>query len=251
MPQIYGNWKILAPDGELLFVEKKRRADWYLDRNLADIVGKCTIKLKFEPKSRRNVDDLFSLTEKENKCVCCGTEDLSVLTKHHIVPSEYRKFFPLKIKSRNSHDIVVICRDCHNKYEEIYASAKRQQISEMFNIPLNDNKPHNIIKCVGDAKIIMKYGEYLPLTRYIMLIDRFALLSGIKTPVMNDLIDYVEKWEGWKPPSHAELVMKQVNSNDDTLFEFVKMWRKDFIDNMDPKFMPKYWSIDRDLLAFQ
>ena len=31
------------------------------------------------------------------------------------------------------------------------------------------------------------------------------------------------------------------------LYDFVKKWRKHFVDNMNPQFLPKYWSINSPL----
>jgi hypothetical protein len=246
--KIYGNWKILAPDGELLSLDLKKRADWYLDRGLAELVDDFTIKLNFEPKSRKNREDLYSLTVKENKCVCCGTTELDVLTKHHIVPSEYRKLFPVEIKSRNSHDIVAICRECHNEYEETHANNKRQEIAIKYNIPLNRSKyDNNIIRCVGVGHVILKHGDVVPKERYDELYNNFCEMSGIKSPSISDIENYVETNKNWNPPIHAELVMKELDTHE-KIQDFVKMWRKDFIDTMKPKYMPAYWSVDRDLI---
>jgi hypothetical protein len=244
--KLYGNWKILAPDGELLSIELKKRADWYLNKNLAEKVDDFTIRLNFEPKARKSSDDLYDLSFKENKCVCCGTTDLELLTKHHVVPSEYRKLFPVEIKSRNSHDIIPICRKCHDEYELTYANIKRQEIAEKYNIPLTIKYSTDIPKCVSIGNVILKHVDDLPKTRYEELYQKFCHLSGINNPTTFDIENYIEKNKDWSPPRHADLVMEKINT-EDKLYEFVKMWRKDFIDNMKPKYMPKYWSVDRKI----
>lgn len=44
--------------------------------------------------------------------------------------------------------------------------------------------------------------------------------------------------------SHGLKVFERVHS-EGKLLEFEEMWRKHFVDKMDPKFLPKSWSIDR------
>ena len=72
-------------------------------------------RLNFEPNGHIDTNDAFSFENRENKCVKCGPEES--LCSHHVVPKVYRRWFPNEYKDRNSHDIVVMCRDCHSDYE--------------------------------------------------------------------------------------------------------------------------------------
>lgn len=51
---VYENCKMVAPDGELLSNCDAKKAQWYIDRGLADKIldTPLTIKLKFEPNGR-------------------------------------------------------------------------------------------------------------------------------------------------------------------------------------------------------
>lgn len=241
--KIYGNYKVLAPDGELLNLVLEKRIKWYLDRNLADIVDDKTIKLKFEPKSRKK--DNYVISVKENKCVVCGETKLEVLTKHHIVPSEYRKLFPIELKSRNSHDIVAICQDCHNEYEINYAKNLRLFIADKYNVPLSKNNLNDpIVRAKKIAYIFIKHFNVIPIKRKNYLINEFIKYTDMKSPTLNDFKNYINAYSDYKPTNHAEIIIDILKENND-FFDFIKMWRKHFIDSMMPKYMPKYWSINR------
>ena len=81
--KIYGNCQVLSPEGILMFRCDQKKANWYLNRDLADPINNdpLVIKLKFEPKGLGNHAKPFGLTEMVNKCVNCGSEEF--LTKHH------------------------------------------------------------------------------------------------------------------------------------------------------------------------
>lgn len=80
---LYGNWEVQAPDGTILFLALQERADWYLERGLAVAVGDNKIRLNFEPKGKRDPNDLYSISAKSNNCVVCNDSDIIILTKHH------------------------------------------------------------------------------------------------------------------------------------------------------------------------
>ena len=51
---VYENCKMLAPDGVCLSNTDRKKANWYVDKNLAVVVNEdpFTIKLNFEPSNR-------------------------------------------------------------------------------------------------------------------------------------------------------------------------------------------------------
>lgn len=53
----------------------------------------------------------YELELKDNVCVRCGASEH--LSRFHVVPHTYRKYFPLHLKSHSQHDVVVLCVDCH------------------------------------------------------------------------------------------------------------------------------------------
>jgi hypothetical protein len=52
--QVYENCKMVAPDGEILSNCDFKKANWYVERELAEVISNdpYTIKLRFEPNGR-------------------------------------------------------------------------------------------------------------------------------------------------------------------------------------------------------
>ena len=49
---MYDNISMLCPQQEKLCTISQRKANWYVDKQLAHWINECTIQLKFEPKNR-------------------------------------------------------------------------------------------------------------------------------------------------------------------------------------------------------
>lgn len=108
----------------------------YVNRNLANLIDDDppSIQLLFEPKGRpEDEDNDFYIQSKKNICVGCG-EGKHYL-RYRIIPSCYRMHFPEHLKSHRSHDIVLLCVDCH---EIAHAAAEKykRHIADEFGIPL-------------------------------------------------------------------------------------------------------------------
>lgn len=96
-----GNCCILDPTGNLLGRCSRKRADWYVKRELGDIVnehgeilpketlGIVSIRLRFSPQNVAEPTHELVLQESNNCCVVCASN--SLLTRHHIFPLCYRK----------------------------------------------------------------------------------------------------------------------------------------------------------------
>lgn len=108
----------------------------YLRRGLAKIIENdpLAIMLLFEPKGRpEDEDNVFYIQSKKNMCVGCGEKNHYL--RYRIIPSCYRVHFPERLKSHRSHDIVLLCVDCH---EIAHAAAEKykRQIASEFKVPL-------------------------------------------------------------------------------------------------------------------
>lgn len=110
----YDNCLLEAPDGELLCTIDRRKASWYLHQNLGTQISDnpLTVRLNFEPAGRA-VGDVgrYYQKPKENRCVVCGRRDAYI--RKNVVPREYRKHFPVVMKSHTCHDILLLCPNCH------------------------------------------------------------------------------------------------------------------------------------------
>ncbi|KAH7862090.1 hypothetical protein Vadar_034668 [Vaccinium darrowii] len=133
---VYHNCRIYANDGRLLCYCDRRKLEWYLHRDLAKLVEEDppAIMLLFEPKGRpEDEGNDFYIQSKKNICVGCGEGNHYL--RYRIIPSCYRMHFPEHLKSHRSHDIVLLCVDCH---EVAHAAAEKykRQIATEFGIPL-------------------------------------------------------------------------------------------------------------------
>jgi len=61
------------------------------------------------------------------------------LTRHHVIPREYRQWFPAHMKRHNSHDIVLMCLPCHNKYELTAAAQFKRELEKLYCSPNNSS----------------------------------------------------------------------------------------------------------------
>ncbi|XP_050206429.1 protein RRP6-like 3 isoform X2 [Mercurialis annua] len=133
---VYHNCRIYANDGRLLCYCDQRKLEWYIDRKLAKLLDENppAIMLLFEPKGRpEDEGNDFYIQSKKNICVGCG--EGSHYLRYRIIPSCYRMHFPEHLKSHRSHDIVLLCVDCH---EVAHAAAEKykRHVAVEFGIPL-------------------------------------------------------------------------------------------------------------------
>ncbi|KAL8144644.1 hypothetical protein AgCh_003001 [Apium graveolens] len=132
----YHNCRIYANDGRLLCYCDRRKLEWYLRRDLAKLVDDdpLAVMLLFEPKGGPEDDDNdFYVQSKKNICVGCGEENHYL--RYRVIPSCYRVHFPEHLKSHRSHDIVLVCVDCHEIAHSAAEKYKRIVAAE-FGIPL-------------------------------------------------------------------------------------------------------------------
>lgn len=250
--KIYENCRVESPSGNLMFLAKAKRAHWYLDRNLAKLISKdpLTIRLNFEPKGEgyANNNDDYYLNEKNNRCVVCNSNEIELLTRHHIVPYEYRKHFPIKIKSRSSHDIVPICIEHHTKYENDHAVYLKDYFAEIFNAPRKLSKKQIALKkAYSYANALVLNWKKINSERFEEMIE---FIEEITEEPLNDKklkkLANINFNEEFQKKSHGKIVVSNFKND---LQYFVELWRSHFILTMQPEFMHKGWSIKRDIYS--
>jgi len=244
---LYDNCRLLSPEGILLALIDAKRAKWYIKKELAILESEdpYTIRLKFEPSNSTNREDVFYLTPRKNQCVVCGTT--TNLTRHHVVPQSFRKHFEPQIKSRSSHDVLAVCRKCHDDYN-VYEAEFRKILAKRYGAPSfqSEGEPHLERKYASAAR---------------------ALLAKHKLPVSREdelfelLIEFLDRW-----PEEEDLQRIATSSNPylragcKTVSEYIvgklsleelnslaKEWRNHFVETMKPKYLPLEWSIERNL----
>lgn len=98
----------MSPEGFLMCYIGRKRANWYLDRNLARKNSEKEIQLLFKPNGLGHYYDKERNIPVKNHCVVCGCNDISKLSKHHTIPECFRKHFPLRWKSYRSHEVLFL-----------------------------------------------------------------------------------------------------------------------------------------------
>jgi exonuclease 3'-5' domain-containing protein 2 len=243
---IYGNCKVLAPDGELMFRCFEKRAYWYLDRNLATIEDDdpLTIRLTFEPNGRGQKEEHLK-SIRENKCVVCGNNDLSVLTKHHLIPYEYRRYFPDELKSHNSSYVIPICVNCHENYEHNFAIHLKNKIAQEYNASKNGktNERHHAEKYII---ALMKHRNKMPSERiahlHTLLIEAMADAgvnidhNDLDDETLENYLEFFHSNDETVDNRHGKIVADKCKD----LNAFSKRWVDHFIRSMKPQFMPDF-----------
>lgn len=242
--KLYGNCQVISPDGHLMFRCDNKKANWYISRELAYIVNKTplTIKLKFEPRGLGNHNKTFGLSLMSNKCVNCGTEDY--LSRHHVVPHCYRKHFPLNMKSHNFHDVLSLCIPCHTLYER-KADMLKLSLANEYNAPINgiiDLSTKGEIKAIKNCNTLLKDINGIPDERIKEIKKELCEYLG-RDFTYEDLIS-ISKSKYKLLKTHGEIVVSKISNIQD----FIKIWRKHFIDNNECLFLPENWNIENIII---
>lgn len=241
--KIYGNYQVLSPDGHLMFRCDEKKANWYIKRNLAEIISNdpLIVKLKFQPKGLGNHNKKYGLSVIENICVVCGSDEF--LTRHHVVPTCYRKFFPLEKKSHNFHDVLSLCAECHENYEK-FAFEYKLELADKYNAPINgelfDNKDILKIKKMSTCLIDDNIYRSIPKRRILEIKKEIKSYFSWKTLSKKRLMKIMDSEIKIYNRTHGEIVISKVKDID----QFIIDWRNHFIKHNDCKFLPKNWSID-------
>ncbi|KAL4231962.1 Exonuclease 3'-5' domain-containing protein 2 [Mactra antiquata] len=249
---LYHNCQLLAPDDTMLTLCDIRKVDWYLSKGLAVKVSDdpVCIKLKFEPKKQPGSDRDYYLQEKENICVVCGaTEDY---VRKIVVPKEYRKYFPTILKDHSSHDVLLLCINCHLKCAD-YEMELRQMLAMECNAPLDSGKDskrrwdQDLAKVVSAAKALLKCKDQIPEKRVHELeetVKRFYGVQSLPIDLLHQAMAMEPKINNAKFVPHGKKVVEYYMNKHGGLLEFEKMWRQHFVDIMQPKHLPYLWSIE-------
>lgn len=245
---LYGNCRVQNPEGTHIFNCGTKKSNWYLKRKLADVIQEAPliIRLKFTPNGFGHANDNFYLQERQNICVCCGSN--SQLTKHHVVPLCYRRFFPEALKNHSAHDILPLCIACHEKYETFADKFKSALLIE-FNIDkLSNAMAVNVEhkKVCLYASALLRYKDTIPDKRYNKMMDVIRKYYGRNEITSDDLnkastIEYNTLRPDYIP--EGKLVVDAITD----IEAFVKRWRQHFVVSMEPNHMPQYWSVDRPI----
>ena len=246
----YGNMKMIAPDGTVMCLMNEIKRNWYVSRNLATInENGHDFTLNFQPKGY-GINEKLLDKEKINQCVVCGKDDFDDLSKHHIVPYRFMKFLPEELKSRNGLHIVQLCFEHHSLYNDEFEFEFEKELFQTYGIGVihsqqlqrrnHGSNKHSILKFVG---VLIKYADKIPEDRRLEMEKSISsVYPNIELSKKNLLKIFKQEkitYANAYPKKEKEIYIKKLIEaigDYDLLF---KLWRTNFIENMNPKFLPE------------
>jgi hypothetical protein len=270
---VYGNWKMLSPEGTLMCRLSDKKANWYIDRELAERVDgeEKTIRLTFTPNGIGDTNE-YMLEDKASLCVVCGARH--DLTFHHVVPHGYRKHFPIEWKSHSSHDNLLVCERCHHLYERsAWELKKRLQIAYAPIAPSDKEARIARNKAVRAAfalvRDILPSRQKQPRKTQLWRLQTGQRVAGagnraipeekkdelraLIAPYVPDLDpetivafvkDAKKNPDRQDPVVDCEAVAKAVVARgEDEMRRFIERWRTHFIETTQPQYLSESWSI--------
>ncbi|XP_063804079.1 exonuclease 3'-5' domain-containing protein 2 isoform X2 [Pseudophryne corroboree] len=251
---LYDNCFLHAPDGQPLCTCDRKKAQWYLDKGIGDLISSdpFVVRLRFEPSGRPESNVDYYLTVKENLCVVCGKRESYI--RKNIVPHEYRRHFPIQMKDHNSHDVLLLCTSCH-AVSNYYDGNLKQQLAVEFSAPIGCEEGVRMLEDPGRRQVrsaarALLSAAMLPENR------RAELLSEIRTFFATEKVTEETLKEAASletricnetyTPHGLKVVQCFAKDGLKSLMELEKRWRQHFLDNMQPKFLPQQWSVDHN-----
>ncbi|XP_066525884.1 exonuclease 3'-5' domain-containing protein 2 isoform X2 [Hoplias malabaricus] len=258
---LYDNCFLHAPDGQPLCTCDKKKAKWYLDKGIGELISDdpFIVRLLFEPSGRPDSQKDYYLTAKENLCVVCGKAESYI--RKNVVPHEYRRHFPAEMKDHNSHDILLLCTSCHAA-SNVYDGFLKQQLAEEFSAPqgceegvrmLEDSEKRRVRSA---ARALLSASNNMPDSRRDELLavvraffcekeeeentevteEMLQSIANLETRIFNE--NYIP--HGLKVVrAYSELGLRG-------LIDLERRWRQHFLSSMQPRFLPPLWSVDHN-----
>lgn len=257
---LYDNCVLQAPDGEPLCTCDYKKARWYMDKGLGNEISEdpLIVRLNFEPAHRPILDSQYYIQAKDNACVVCGSKE-SLLRKN-VVPREYRRNFPDVMKHHISHDILLLCVQCH-QLSNLRDLDFRYMLAAECDAPFES---HEVTKCREDpvlrriksaGRALRRSREKLPKDRVValeqILKDHYEV-SSLTQEQIDEAVELDTKIYNADFVPHGQKVVDHYKRNGG-LISFETKWREHFLETMRPKFMPALWSVDHhhELLAIK
>ena len=275
--QMYDNITMLDPQGAPLSKISAKKARWYVNKGIAEWKGKDdstddndpkSIQLKFEPKARSDEGD-YGRSTKQNICVACGDEEGKSQMRFHIIPHTYRSLFPMRYKTHMSHDVVLLCADCHLRVGQA-SNLRMNELEDRFMPQKRYSTDFAQYKVRSSALALMNWKHKIPKEKvasheeivrtYLALantnankggdgmMDNDAPIAADQLELTDDLlqsvIDVEHRIENPNYIPGPEMVVNSIVDNDVEMAEFIREWRRFFLDTIHPRHLPNGWSVD-------
>jgi hypothetical protein len=156
----------------------------------------------------------------------------------------YRRHFPLDIKGRSSHDVVVICVDHHTEYEAVATELKNKLNVEITGERIvSEAKPG--LHVARYCRTLCNNSHRIPEDRKQEMIKYVAEHIGGEVTTER-MYDFYQEYEASNGSAPGKVVVDNLKTKQD-IQDFIVFWRKHFIDTMNPKFMIDFWDINRSI----
>ncbi|XP_046506912.1 exonuclease 3'-5' domain-containing protein 2 isoform X2 [Equus quagga] len=251
---LYDNCFLHAPDGQPLCTCDRRKAQWYLDKGIGELVSEepFVVKLQFEPAGRPESPGDYYLMVKENLCVVCGKKDSYI--RKNVIPHEYRKHFPIEMKDHNSHDVLLLCTSCH-AVSNYYDNHLKQRLAKEFQAPIGSEEGLRLLedperRQVRSGARALLNAESLPAHRKQELLQALREFYNTDT-VTDEMLQEAANLEtrisneGYVPHG-LKVVQCHSQGGLRSLMQLESRWRQHFLDSMQPKHLPQQWSVDHN-----
>eukprot|EP00658_Telonema_sp_P-2_P042547 TRINITY_DN30564_c0_g1_i1.p1 TRINITY_DN30564_c0_g1~~TRINITY_DN30564_c0_g1_i1.p1 ORF type:complete len:280 (-),score=48.11 TRINITY_DN30564_c0_g1_i1:289-1128(-) len=243
-------------------------------------------QLLFEPEGRKAYADMapaelqkqqqadsFYTQQRANVCVVCGAA--ANLHRFHVVPSRYRRHFPVEFKSHASHDVVLCCVACaegagklqyqrdkelkdryrvkhdeHTQIPETQAKVAQKAAKALlgdtrFKIPAA--RRGDLEQCISDfVESEASLGAGTELVRKagrawedgMRAVDRSLPFTGDQLASVHDF----KPCPGIPRSDPGQLIVQAVEASCGVA-HFIKEWRTLFL-QAEPRFLPQGWGVD-------
>lgn len=148
---------------------------------------------------------------------------------------------------------MILCGPCHTRYE-VHAMQLKNSLAKKYDAPVN-GKGWSFDSDLGKLKkaanaLLSPSLDSIPLPRVSEL--RQLIRNHLGLPPTHSLtVEELQEVQSLDPiirspdfMSHGAAVVSCLNSPE-ALTDFIQMWRRHFVDTMQPKFIHPAWSIDR------
>ena len=253
---LYDGCQMLDPDGNHVAYCNKDKVQWYLSKGIADLIPNtepAVIMLKFFPSGTVGSESRASETqipsaESANRCVICGSS--INYQKFYVVPKSYRQFFPHTAKFHCSHDIVLLCSTCHYTCSHRVEEHKSTVIAEKYGVPVlglgqryNINQEGALVAAAGrQLRKNTKKMTQEQIDERKELIKKYFNCDSVTNDILIKCSKIEYKIENPDYKSHGEAIVEQLVNNPEELQKFIVSWRRFFMDEFNPQYLPNYWN---------
>lgn len=221
----YDNYKIYHPNGTLMCFSSLKKIKWYLSRNLAKYIDNTSIMLLFTPNGFG--DPLDILESRKNYCVITKKE--TDLTRHHVIPAQYRKHFRMCYKDKNSTDIMLLNRIVHNEYE-ITATKFKDQLEKDYINYIIDERIVALNNARAKYNILKHHYNFIPPEKQVYIKMSYDGLCEKYGFVESDFIKQKDN------TNYNKIIVDKIKEEN-----LIILWRLHFLKYGQPKYLPTWW----------